>query len=99
MQKRQAERNLVAIRNAAPSCGAVGRSYAGPGLGTGKCEPYRLYRKIANATKAAVIIQRMMLLLLLLFSSAIAESTAYLLIRFKSRLDFPGDKGQGFAAV
>ena len=35
-------------------------------------EPYRLYRKIANATKTAVMIQRTILLLLLLFSSAIA---------------------------
>jgi hypothetical protein len=33
---------------------------------------YRLYRKIANATKTTVMIQRMTLLLLLLFSSAIA---------------------------
>ena len=35
-------------------------------------KPYRLYRKIANATKTAVMIQRMTLLLLLLLSSAIA---------------------------
>lgn len=37
-------------------------------------ECYRLYRKIARATNAAVMTQRMMfLLLLLLFSSAISE--------------------------
>jgi hypothetical protein len=38
-------------------------------------ESYRLYKKIAKATKAAVMTQRMMflLLLLLLFSSAINE--------------------------
>lgn len=43
-------------------------------LKTGKsCELYRLYKKIAKATKAAVMIQRMMFLLLLLFSSAIVE--------------------------
>ena len=56
-------------------------------------EPYRLYRKIANATKTAVMIQRTILLLLLLFSSAIAVKYTIpakeVQVRFKLPRDLP----------
>lgn len=42
-------------------------------LRTGGQFSYRLYRKMANATKAIVTTQRTIFLVLLLFSSAIAE--------------------------